>query len=165
MWRNGFILTLIGGMIAENSLTKVIYIDVGVYLGRCDGLVSQHLLNQSQVGTVLQQVGSKRMTEGMGADILLNTGFSGQALDDGEDHGSSELATVVIDKNDIAEFGFNIYMCPLFKPHLIPFLRFGRDRYQALFTTLTGDNEIALFKEYIADFEIDQFGNAEAAAV
>ena len=152
-------------MIAENGLSKVIDIDMRVDLGRCNGLVSQHLLNQAQVGTVLQQVRRKRMTKSVRADILLNTGFRGEAFDDGEDHRAGELTTVVIDKNDIAKFGLHIDMHPFLEPPLIPFLRFGRDRNQSLLTALTGHNQISLLEKDIADFEINEFGHTQAAAV
>jgi hypothetical protein len=44
--------------------------DVCVNLGGGYGGVAQEFLNNAQVGASFQQVGCKRMAEGVGADVL-----------------------------------------------------------------------------------------------
>ena len=49
-------------------LSKVSAIEVDINFGSSDGLVAEHELDGAQIGAIFEQVGSKRMSEGMGAD-------------------------------------------------------------------------------------------------
>ena len=53
----------VGGMELQNSLSKVLNINVSINLSCGDIFVSEQLLNNTQISPVLEQVGSKRVTE------------------------------------------------------------------------------------------------------
>lgn len=53
----------VGGMELQDSLSKVLNINVSINLRRGDIFVPEQLLNNTQISPVLEQVGSKRVTE------------------------------------------------------------------------------------------------------
>lgn len=53
----------VGGMELQDSLSKVLNINVSINLRRGDIFVSEQLLYDTQISPVLEQVGSKRVTE------------------------------------------------------------------------------------------------------
>ena len=55
---------------------------VGVYLRFRQITVTQEHLHHAQISAVIQQVGSKRVTESMGRKVFRNIGFPSVALDD-----------------------------------------------------------------------------------
>ena len=61
-------------MTLEDSLTQVLYVKVGVNLGGSKVFVSEQLLNDAQVGSVLEQVGSKRVPQGVRRDGFCDAG-------------------------------------------------------------------------------------------
>ena len=63
-------------------------IDVSVNLRGENALVAQHFLHDTQVGTILDHMGSKRMPESMRRNGLANAGLNG-ALTDHIEHGNA----------------------------------------------------------------------------
>ncbi len=61
-------------------------VDMGIDLGSGDGFMPQHGLNGAQVSSSLQQVGSKRMTERVRTNGLLDACLFGQLFDEMEHH-------------------------------------------------------------------------------
>ena len=55
--------------------------DVGVKFGRADARVAQHLLNDSQISAVLEQVRRKGMAEHVGRDVSSNGGVTDAGFD------------------------------------------------------------------------------------
>lgn len=53
----------VGGMELQDSLSKVLNINVSINLRCGDIFVPEQLLNNTQISPVLEQVGSKRVTE------------------------------------------------------------------------------------------------------
>lgn len=53
----------VGGMELQDSLSKVLNINVSINLRCGDIFVSEQLLNNTQISPVLEQVGRKRVTE------------------------------------------------------------------------------------------------------
>lgn len=49
----------ISGMVLDYLAAKDISVDVRIYFGRCDGLVSEHALNGAQIGSTFQQMSGK----------------------------------------------------------------------------------------------------------
>ena len=115
----------VGRMELEDSLAQVLDIDVGINLGGGDVFVSEQLLDDTQVGTVLEKMRSERVSERVGRDGLVDSCRSGEAFDDGEDHRTCELPAVVIEKSDVLELGFDIEVRTVFHPVPEPFLRLG----------------------------------------
>ena len=76
---------------------------------------------------------------------------SGETLDDGENHSSSELASVSIEKSDIFELWLDVQVRTVFHPELEPFLRFRRYRNESLLAALTLDEHVALLTVHITE--------------
>ena len=62
-------------MALEDSFAQVLYIEVGINLRRRKVFMSEQLLYDAQVGAVLQQVGSERVTQRVRTDGLGDAGF------------------------------------------------------------------------------------------
>ena len=56
--------------------------DVGINLGGSDRSMAQHLLYRAQIGAVLHEVRSKRMTQGVRRDGLINSRLLGRLADE-----------------------------------------------------------------------------------
>ena len=54
-----------------NHLLQIISVQMRVYLGGGNGLMTQHLLHGTQISPALDQMGGKRMSEGVRADTFL----------------------------------------------------------------------------------------------
>ena len=61
-------------------------VDVGIYFGCGDFLVSQHFLDSEQVGAAFQQMGGEGMAERMRAHVFFDTGHFRLLLDNMENH-------------------------------------------------------------------------------
>ena len=67
-------------------LTQTCTVDVGIYFGCRDTLVTEHCLYHTEVCTALEQMGGKGVAEGVRADTFLYTGHHNQLLDEMEHH-------------------------------------------------------------------------------
>ena len=59
---------------------------MGVNFSGKDRLMAEHFLDSPEVSSSIDQVGGKRVPEGMRADLLPQTYFFRKALNDGENH-------------------------------------------------------------------------------
>ena len=57
-------------------------VDVGVALGRHQGGVAQHFLDGTQVGSTLEEVGGRRVTQPVGRNVV-HAGLRGHSMDHG----------------------------------------------------------------------------------
>lgn len=69
--------TLATRMKLLHNLPQVIAIQVGINFRSGDGLMPEHLLHGTQIGTAFDQVSGKRMTKRVRADGLLQTNGGG----------------------------------------------------------------------------------------
>ena len=76
----------IAGMVLQDFVAQAGSVDVDIDLSGRDALVSQHLLDGTQVGAAFKQVGSETVAQGVRADNLAHTSQFAQLLDDVEDH-------------------------------------------------------------------------------
>ena len=74
-------ILLISRKVLQNLISKKAAINVGIDFGCTDTFVSQHSLDGAQVGSALQQVGGKAVSEGVGRDYLLYARLFGVDLD------------------------------------------------------------------------------------
>ena len=72
---------LISRKVLQNLISKKAAINVGIDFGSTNAFVPQHGLNGAQVGSALQQVGGKAVSEGVGRDGLLDARLFGVDLD------------------------------------------------------------------------------------
>lgn len=69
-------------------LPEELAVDMCIYFGGGDLLMSKHLLDREQVGATFQQMGGEGMTERMRAYVLFDTCHLRLLLDDMENHDS-----------------------------------------------------------------------------
>ena len=72
---------LISRKVLQNLISKKAAINVGIDFGSTNAFVPQHGLDGAQVGSALQQVGGKAVSEGVGRDYLLYARLFGVDLD------------------------------------------------------------------------------------
>src|SRR3712207_7463084 len=75
----------------EDFFTQGCGVDVGVYLGGGDVLMTQHGLNGPQVGTALEERRGETVAQGVGRNGLGDTRLYGLTLDHDEYHGAGEV--------------------------------------------------------------------------
>ena len=66
---------------------------VGVDLGGGDIAMPQHRLNRAQVGAIHQQIGSKRVAQSVGSDMLRDAGCLSIFTDDSLDRAGGQAAS------------------------------------------------------------------------
>ena len=64
-------------MVLQDFASEVRLVDVHIYFGRADILVSEHGLDGSQVGASFQELRGKAVAEGVRADVLADAGLGG----------------------------------------------------------------------------------------
>ena len=84
------------------------HVDVGVYLGCSDALVTQHSLDGTERGSTLEKGSSKGMTQGVGGDGLLDASHCSLLFYHYENHGASEVCTPAVEKHIILFARLNI---------------------------------------------------------
>ena len=88
-------------MVLEDFVAQAGTVDVDVDLGRGDALVAQHLLDGTQVGTALEQVGGEAVAQGVRTDDLADAGQFAQLLDDVENHLAREHRAAAVQEQDV----------------------------------------------------------------
>ena len=133
------------GMVLDNGVSQVLNIEVGVDFGGCEVFVSEQLLDNAQVGAILQQMGGKGVAECVRRDIFCDTCGCAEALDDSEDHGACELPAVTIEESDVGKLSFDIPLCSVCEPIAEPFVCYGGDGYESLLASLAFDEHVSFF--------------------
>ena len=80
----------------EDFLTERGGVDVGVYFGGADRLVTEHRLDGTQVGTALEKSRGKGMAQGVGRDGLLDSGILRHLLNHDENHRARKSGTATV---------------------------------------------------------------------
>lgn len=140
-------------------------VEVGVYLGGDDALVTEHLLDGTEAGATFQEVGGKRVTEGMRGDSLRDACCLCQLLDDSEDHHTGELGAAAVQKEIIFVVWFDGHLVAALQPEMYLLDRDGRQRHKTLFASLAVDTHVAEVEIDIRQFQVDQFGDTKARAI
>ena len=127
-------------------LAQMAIVEVGVNLGCEDIFVAEQLLHLSYVGTALQQMRSKGVSEGVGADFFVYASTLRRLLYDGENHHARELLAAIVEEQ-------NLLLLLLFLTHvhieLYAATRYATHRHKALLITLANYADITLGEEYI----------------
>ena len=79
--------------------SEILSVYVGVNLSGGEIGVPEHLLNRAKVGTTLQQMGGKAVTQGMRGNCLGDAGFFGRTLDDTPGSDSGEWLASGVEEN------------------------------------------------------------------
>ena len=81
-----------------------------VDLGGGDALVAEHLLDGTQVGAALEQVGGKAVAQCVWADNLADACQFTQLLDDVENHLTREHSAATVQEQDVLAASFDDLM-------------------------------------------------------
>ena len=79
-------------------------VDVGVDLSGGDVLVAEHVLNHTEVGAILDEVGGERVPESVRRNLLVDAGEHGLTLYDGEHRDTAEGLAEAVQKQGVIEF-------------------------------------------------------------
>lgn len=152
-------------MFCEDLLAEELDVEVGVYLGGDDALVTEHLLDGAEAGATFQEVGSKRVTKGVRRDGFGDACRLSELFDHGEDHDTSQLGSAAVEKEIIFVMRFDDHLAAALQPEMYLLDRDGRQRHKTLFASLTIDTHVAKVGIDIRQFQVDQFGDAETRAI
>ena len=83
---------------------------MGVDFGGEDGFVAQHLLHDAEVCAVFNQMGGKRVAEGVGRDLLMDSGHHGLVLHQFEDRYPAERFPELVQEQDVLEAMFDVIL-------------------------------------------------------
>lgn len=158
-------LSPISRMFCEDFLAEELDVEVGVYLGGDDALMTEHLLDGAEAGTTFQEMGSKGVTEGMRGDSLRDACCLCQLLDDSEDHHTGELGAAAVQKEIVFVMRFDDHLAAALQPETYLLNRDGRQRHKTLFASLAIDTHVAKVEIDIRQFQVDQFGDTETRAI
>ena len=96
----------------EDGCVELFGLEVGIDFGCGNARMPQHFLDKTEVGTVLQKVGSKGMPKGVRGDFLLDVGKQGVLFYKGENHHSGEgLACSFTQEEVVGAMGRYFYAC------------------------------------------------------
>ncbi len=87
---------------------------MGVYFGRRDAFVSEHLLNGPQIGATFQQVRGKCVAKGMRAHLFLDSTLFASLFHNLEDHYSRQLGASTVQEKYVFVPPFYRYARPVF---------------------------------------------------
>ena len=91
-----FAVLYIAGMMFYDFTAQSVPVNMCVNFCCSDRFVAQHTLYGAQVGSSFKQVGGKGMAEGMGTDVLVDSGPVNGFAQDREDHHTGKLRPPVM---------------------------------------------------------------------
>ena len=88
-------------MVGEDLVAQAGAVNVDIDFGSGDALMTQHLLDGSQVGSALEQMGGKAVAQRVWADDLAHPSEFTQLFDDMENHLPGEHRASTVQEQDI----------------------------------------------------------------
>lgn len=153
-------------MVPDNLLAKTSAVNMSIYFGGGDALVTEHCLYHTQVGTALKQMGGKGVTERVGAYILLYPGRRDKLFYEMEYHDARQgLLQPLADEYEILIARLYGYTVPVTEIGLEFGYRTPRDRDKALLVTLSGDTDELFGKVEVGHAQGTELRHAQATTV
>ena len=141
-------------------------VDVGVDLGGGEAGVAEHVLDDAEVGAVFEKVGGEGVAHDVGVDVFRESGGACAFFDDLTDAVAGEFFASVGEEDGV---GFAAVAQEAGPGVLeVGAQGFGGDAAEwdvAGFAAFAGDAEEVFFPVYLLGAEVDEFGDAESAAV
>ena len=157
---------VVAGVVLEDFVAQAGAVDVDVDLGRGDALVAQHLLDGTQVGTALEQVGGEAVAQGVRTDDLADTGQLAQLLDDVENHLTREHRSTTVQEQDVlATLLDHLAGTGLLQVEADLLDGDRRNRHQSLLVALALDRDIALVDIQLGEPQRHQLAHTQPATV
>lgn len=149
----------------QNFLPQAAAVKVGVDFRGADALMSEHALYGPQVGSSLQQMGGKRVSESVGADGLFQAGLCGQFLDDMKHHDARDVLPEPADEHKVLVSRFDESLVSVGKIELQFVDGPWGNRYQPLLASLSFHPDKLFFQVQVRKPEVAQFRYTQSAAV
>lgn len=151
-------------MVEQYFLSETGGVDVGVDLGGGYGLVAEHGLDGTEIGTAFEQGGGEGVTEGVGRDGLPNAGFLHKIFDHEEDHDAGEgLLAAMADEDVVLILMGNGQEVAVLEIELKLVDGFLGDGHEPLLGAFALDLDEFLFEKEVAEFQIDEFRHPQSA--
>ena len=153
-WKVHDLLSSVSWMMLDDFTSEHIPINMCVNLSSSDTFVSQHALNGSQIGTTLQKVCRKGVSEGMWADIFANSDCFCQNFDDMEDHDAGNVLATFAYKDEIFVPGLDIHQVTVDEIELQFADSSWRNGHKALFVSFAFHLDETFFQVEIRKFQV-----------
>ena len=153
-------------VVGIDDFGEMLAVYMHIYLGGRDGFMPEHLLDGTDICPVLQEMGGKRMPEGVGADFFPDARQSCLLLDDGKDHGPGKTTTTPVQEQYIFKSLLGFVVDPYFIPiQLNVFTRYGTHGNKPFFPSLAAGLQESFLKIKITQPKVQQLGNPQPASV
>lgn len=93
-----------------NSIAEMLTGDVGIYFGGREAAMAEHLLDSTEVGTVLDEFGGEAMSKAVGADVLVKASVGDSLFDHLKDTHAREVRAAAVEEDIIFLAGGRIEM-------------------------------------------------------
>ena len=122
--------------------------------------MSEHLLDSTQIGSPLEQMSGKRVTQRVRRDILTDAGSLGETFDYLKRSLPCEFAAAAVEKEDIFGTRFHIHARTVLHP-------FGYllHRHHTLLIPLASHYEKSLIGIHLRNLESDKLADTKSAAI
>lgn len=151
-------------MVFQYLLAQGTHVDMGVDFRRSYRFVTQHGLNDAQVGSAFQECCGKGVSKRVGRNGFGDASLNSLLLDHNKYHGTREVCSATIEEHVVFLSGLDFHEVTVHKP-VVQFLDgFGRDGHQAFLGTLAEDADVLFFQVEVAEFQVYQFADAQTTA-
>lgn len=140
-------------------------VEVDVDLSGGDGFVAEHLLDGTEIGSTLEQMGGERVAEGVGRDSLAYSGSLGQSLDYLECTLTCEPTSTAIEKQDVLVTGLHFHAGTVLEPRCDLLDGGFRHGHYPLLVPLATHHQETLGRVYLGDLERDELAHAQSATI
>lgn len=135
-------------MVGEDVGAQGRGVEMEIDLGGGDGFMAEHLLDGTQIGSPLEQMGGKGVAQSMGRNGALDSGLLGEPTHYLKDPLACEPATAPVEKQDILVARLDLEPRSVIHPYLDLLEGTIRDGDYALLVSLAGDREKSLMRIY-----------------
>lgn len=153
-------------MMGHYFFTQTAAVYVGINLSSGYLFMTQHTLDGSQIGSALQKVGGKRVTERMWTHRLVYAGQGGKIFHNVKNHYPGQGPSAADTQEQVRlRSRFDIYVATVGKIEFNLMDRPARYRNEALLAALAGNPDETLVEEKVLHLERTQFRYTQTAAV
>ena len=157
---------LVVGVVRGDGVAEGVAGEMSVDFCGWDAFVAEHLLDGTEVGTVLHQLGGETVTEGMGADVLVDACVLNCLLQKHEDIVSREVATKAVNEDEFFFAGLDVVVhADIVDVGIDEVEGAGIDGHPAFLVAFADDLEHLLVGIEVWHLEVYKFRDAETAAV
>ena len=150
----------------QDFLAEVVAVEVHINFGSSYFLVTQHLLDSTQVSAALEEVCGKAVAEGVGRDGSTDSRLLSQRLHNMKDGDAAERgAATNAKKYRVLVPWTDCHLVTIVEPASQLFYGARRDGHQAFFFALTVYADVALVQKEVAEFQSAELADAKPAGV